>query len=83
VCGGGSRPGHNALRRAVHVLVLHVSPKGRRVWGGLTSGSPRAAAKLFFCPLNNDEETVDEEALGGVRMGAVGGRPRVVAARMC
>ena len=35
---------HNALRRVVYVLVLHVSPKGRRVWGGLASGSPRAAA---------------------------------------
>ena len=42
-----------------------------------------AAAYLFFCPLNNDEETVDEDTLGGVGMGAVGGRPRVVAARMC
>ena len=42
-----------------------------------------AAAYLFFCPLNNDEETVDEETPGGVGMGAVGGRPRVVAARMC
>ena len=31
----------------LHVLVLHVSPKGRRV-GGLASGSPHAAAYLLF-----------------------------------
>ena len=34
---------------AAPVLVLHVSPKGRRV-GGLASGSPRAAAYLFSYP---------------------------------
>ena len=37
----------NALRRFLHLLVLHMSPKGGR---GLASGSPRAAAYLF-CPL--------------------------------
>ena len=36
---------HSALRRVVHVPVLHVSPRGRH--GGLASGSPRAAAYLF------------------------------------
>ena len=39
----------NALRCVLHVLVLHVSPKGGRGGGGLASESPRAAA--LFCPL--------------------------------
>jgi len=39
----------HALRCVLHVLVLHVSPKGKRV-GGLASGSPRAAAYRFLPP---------------------------------
>ena len=42
----------NALRRVLHVLVLHVSPKGRRV-GGSRPGrrAPQHTFLLFFCPL--------------------------------
>jgi len=100
----------NVLRRVLYVLVLHVSPKGRRVGGACVWVAARrsipfiAFAASFTCPpelepftcrpplplglphlqrasnvqrARGDEETVDEETLGGVGVGGSWGRPWV------
>ena len=69
-------PLKGCVRRVLYVLALHVSTA--TVTG---PAAPTRASNVQRA--RNDKETVDEETMGGVGMGAVGGRPRVVAARMC
>ena len=59
---------HSALRRVVLVLVLHVSPKGRREGARVRVAARRSILFLKSGAVGkrarSDEETVDEELWG-------------------